>query len=76
MRPLWPYVKDKLSIASVAEEKPFEVAACWNGATVFPAKPYTYYSETPVAQPPLSRRGWRMMDNGEENSSAQRMSLG
>lgn len=67
MRAFWPYAKDAGSIRLIKEEKPFRVAACWNGAIAMPAGPYKYAPppDTQPAETRLERRGWRMMDNGE-----------
>ncbi len=32
LRTFWPYAKDKASVSRVKDERPFNVAACWNGA--------------------------------------------
>lgn len=71
MRPLWPYVTDKVAIEALKKEQPFEVAACWNGVAAFPAKPYLWKpGQSPQASlPHLDKRGWRMMDNRESSGS-------
>jgi len=66
LRPFWPFVKDQATMSRVRDQKPFEVSSCWNGAVVFPAKPYIYSPPTPPTPPTttnLRRRGWKMIDN-------------
>ena len=69
MRPFWPYAKDKATIQLLKKEVPFKVAACWNGAVVFPSEPYLWReSDTPPLaegvdfSPLLGKRGWKMID--------------
>jgi hypothetical protein len=61
-RIFWPYAKDQPSIDRIKQEKPVEVAACWNGVVVFPAGPYLY-KEPEEAQMRIQKRSWKMIDN-------------
>ena len=64
LRAFWPYVKDEASVALLRKEEPFPVAACWNGAVVFPTGPFLYNPDFGHHEGgrTLSARGWKMVD--------------
>ncbi|KAK8844853.1 hypothetical protein IAR55_006703 [Kwoniella newhampshirensis] len=64
MRAFWPFVRDKLSVQRIIEEKPLEVATCWNGVVAFPSGPYLYRPKTSVR-----KRGWKMVDDDRVTAS-------
>lgn len=65
LRAFWPFAKDKPTQRAIRDEKPFEVATCWNGAVVFDAKPVLFASNTTGAPSRISPRGWKAVDDRE-----------
>jgi hypothetical protein len=65
MRLSWPHVKDPVTKALVAQNKPFPVSACWNGVVAFPAGPYLYSagSQREDTSSSHAKRGWKMIDD-------------
>ncbi|WWD22595.1 hypothetical protein CI109_107088 [Kwoniella shandongensis] len=56
MRAFWPFVKDELSVQRIMEEKPLEVATCWNGVVAFPSDTFPGSRQSPPIELPLKFR--------------------
>ena len=69
LRLVWPYVKDPVSKQLLSENRPFEVASCWNGIVAFPAQPYLFNPDVNRTEPASpsrhAKRGWKMVDDGK-----------